>query len=368
MAVLKDLLLLCERIFDRVNRKVQTKLGLDRPVQIIAFHWYGTLDCLEVCGRIVKNKGVRAAGKEDSLFVNIVNMYKRMESDELPGVKVTAKYQDEEECAISDEEGYFKVTITPSTAPEQQPWHEITLTVSEPSTEIVQAQGLVLVPPEESSFGVISDIDDTIIQTGITNLFDTLGNTLLKNARTRLPFEGVKEFYTALQVGSTGKIFNPLFYISNGPWNLFDFLDEFIKVNKIPLGPILLRDFGLDRDKTFADDHHKIKKITNILNKYSELPFVLLGDSGEKDPEIYERVCQLFPDRIKAVYIRDVTSEPRDSKVRKIAADVTSNGIDMLLIEDTGEAATHAARIGLIDHDSLATVKLATTQQRSSLL
>ncbi|WP_163339039.1 App1 family protein [Desulfopila sp. IMCC35008] len=360
MAIAKELLLFLESIFDGVKRTIQTRRGLARPVQVLAFHGYGTLDRLEVHGRIVKNKGIRKAGTNDSFWANIVNIYKRMESDELPGIKVTARYRGSEYTTISDEEGYFSIAL-PSVASHDklQPWHEIALSVSEPTMEMVQASGRVLVPPAESSFGVISDIDDTIIQTGITNLFDTLGNTLLKNAKTRIPFAGVREFYTALQKGSTDTTFNPIFYISNGPWNLFDFLDEFMKVNEIPPGPILLRDFGLDRDKIIADGHHKIKKISDILNKYPEIPFVLLGDSGEKDPEIYQQICQLFPNRIKAVYIRDVTSEPRDSRVRKIAADMAAQGVDMLIIEHTCEAAEHAAGIGLIDNDSLTMVQTA---------
>lgn len=368
MIVVRNLLLFLESIFDRIGKIIPVKRGLDSPVQIIAFHWYGTHDHLEVHGRIVKNKGVRIAESDDSFWANIVNMYKRLESDELPGIKVTARYHGEEKSTISDEEGYFSIPMPNLPLPERQPWHKIALSVTAPKMEMVQASGHVMVPPSDSSFGVISDIDDTIIQTGITNLFDTLGNTFLKNARTRIPFQGVREFYMALQKGTAETSFNPIFYISNGPWNLFDFLDEFMKVNEIPSGPILLRDFGVDRDKIIADGHHKTEKISKILTNYPELPFVLLGDSGEKDPEIYQQICQLFPGRIKAVYIRDVTSEPRDSRVREIAAKVTAQGIDMLLIEDTEEAAEHAAGIGLIERESLPLIQRTAERQHNPSL
>lgn len=355
MDVLKDLLLVCESVIDTLKKGVQERRGFARPLQIVAFHWYGTHECLEIRGRLLINKGIRPASTDDTILDNIVNMYKRMESDELPGVKLIASYQDEQAQTVSDEEGYFRVTIRP-TGPidEQKLWYDIGLHVSDQKLGKTQNIGRVLVPSKESSFGVISDIDDTVIETGITSLFETLGNTFLKNASTRLPFIGVKEFYNALQDGTTGKMFNPIYYLSNGPWNLFDFLDEFMKLNELPTGPILLRDYGLDEEKFIADDSHKIKQITDLLNTYPQLPFVLIGDSGEKDPEIYQHIVHMFPQRIKAIYIRDVTSEPRDSEVKKIAAEVTASGVDMLLMENTGEAAKHAVSIGLIDEKSLA--------------
>jgi phosphatidate phosphatase APP1 len=360
MALLRKMLLLCERLFDRIKGTIQSAFGMLVPTQIMAYHWYGTRDYLEIRGRVVKNKGIQEARREDSPLDNMVNMYKRLESDELAGVELTATYQGSQVCMVSNEEGYFQAVITPSFPLDgQKLWHEVALCTSEVTMGSVEACARVLVPSEESVFGVISDVDDTIIKTGIASLFDTIGNTFLKNAQTRCPFEGVREFYTALQTGKGRRRVNPLFYISNSPWNLFDFIDEFMRINRIPVGPILLRDFGLDQDKFIIDHNHKRERIEEILRKYPNLHFVLIGDSGEKDPEIYQQVCRIFPDRIIAVYIRDVTSAPRDSAVREIAAEVTAQGIDMILVEDTGEAAEHAASIGLISEEALATVQQA---------
>ncbi len=344
-----------EEHFDRLKSELAERLGKSRPVQIIAYYGYGTPERLELMGRVLKDKGVVSADDNDTLWNNILKMYKRIESDELSGISVEASFQGMKIKETSDEEGYFKLIIHP-----QKPintkdmWQEVRLKLIDNAYENVHTNGMVLVPPKDASFGVISDIDDTIIRTGATNLIETARNTFLKNARTRLPFPGVQMFYTALQTGKGTKPVNPIFYVSNGPWNLFDFLADFMKLNNLPQVPILLRDFGIDSEKFIKDDTHKITQISNILNTYPNLPFILIGDSGEKDPEIYQQIVKKFPGRILAVYIRDVTSEDRDAQVRRIASEISVN---MLLTEDTVKAAEHAAGLGLIDHEAVKMIK-----------
>ena len=124
------------------------------------------------------------------------------------------------------------------------------------------------------------------------------GNVVFNNARTRLPFAGVSAFYKSLQLGRNGKRNNPFFYVSSSPWNMYDLLHDFLDINEIPQGPILLRDFGLEKDKLFRSDHmgHKYKEIENILLTYPELNFVLIGDSGQEDANIYREVVKNYPD------------------------------------------------------------------------
>src|SRR5690606_32076573 len=138
-------------------------------------------------------------------------------------------------------------------------------------------------------------------------------NTLFNNAHTRLPFAGVSEFYRALQSGRNGKRNNPFFYVSSSPWNLYDLLIDFLDLNNIPEGPLLLRDFGLDHNKAGSSDHmgHKFKEIENILTTYPHLNFILIGDSGQDDPVIYKEVVKKYPNRILVIYIRDVQLSDR---------------------------------------------------------
>lgn len=130
----------------------------------------------------------------------------------------------------------------------------------------------------------------------------------LNNAHSRLPFPGVSAFYNALLLGKNGKRNNPFFYVSSSPWNMYDLLKEFLDLNNIPEGPLLLRDFGLQDNKLINKGHqvHKTKEIVNILKMYPKLNFILIGDSGQQDAYIYKDIAKLYPDRILAIYIRDL--------------------------------------------------------------
>jgi len=153
-----------------------------------------------------------------------------------------------------------------------------------------------------------------------------------------------------LQLGRNGKRNNPFFYVSSSPWNTYDLLRDFMDFNEIPAGPILLRDLGLDQTKIMKSDHqsHKFKEIENILITYPKLSFVLVGDSGQDDPKIYQEVVKKHPNRILAIYIRDVKLPERAGIVVKISEELKAQNVEMVLVENTINAAEHAAKNGLI--------------------
>ena len=223
----------------------------------------------------------------------------------------------------------------------------------------VQAGAKVLVPPPEAEFGVISDLDDTVFETSATNVLKMLARTLLSNAHSRLPFMGVADFYRHLQTGRTGRPDNPFFYVSSSPWNLFDVLDDFLSIHKMPTGPLLLRDLSIARPQTTpppgvvgsAAIHfaHKLHEIDDLLTTYAHLPFVLLGDSGQEDVRIYREVVRRHPGRIRAIYIRDVQVPVRALLVGPVAEELKTEGVPMLLVPDYAVAAAHAVSIGLIN-------------------
>jgi len=175
------------------------------------------------------------------------------------------------------------------------------------------------------------------------------------NAHTRLPFEGVAAFYRTLQTGLDDGPLNPIFYVSSSPWNIYDMLQDFLNVHGVPPGPLFLKDWS----PTVLGKHrdYKLGVIRRLLDTYEELPFVLIGDSGEEDPEIYLLTVREHPGRIRAVYIRDVTPGERDVEVRAIAAEVRRLGTEMVAVPDTIAAAEHAASIGLIAPEAIAAVR-----------
>ncbi|MDN3655354.1 DUF2183 domain-containing protein [Ferruginibacter paludis] len=359
--------------WDALRYSFKTKLGLNDPVQIVPYRSYGTAGNLYIKGRVLEDKQIQAATDKDTVLNNLLNMYKRFESDEVPGARLNVLLANETHEIVTDKEGYFVLNVQPLTPIINGVlWHPIPLElVSAPIPFIkgLKASAEVMIPPPDAEYGIISDIDDTIVETGATSLLAMSRATFLNNARTRLPFAGVAEFYNALQLGRNGKRNNPFFYVSSSPWNLYDLLKDFLDLNNIPAGPLLLRDFGLDVKAPADNGHmgHKLKEIRQILKAYPHLPFVLIGDSGQEDPVIYQEVVKEFPGRMLAIYIRDVQLPERKKLAIAVSESLRSSKVDMVIVENTVEAAKHATQNGLIFSDAIPAIEQDEQEDKGQL-
>ncbi|GAB3195997.1 phosphatidate phosphatase APP1 [Pontibacter aydingkolensis] len=355
-AKLASSILKAEEKIDFLTFKLKDKLWQNRPLQIVTYRSYGTPERLYVKGRVLVDKGILQSEETHTTWENLLNMYRRFESDEIPNARVQLTLQEQPHEITTDVEGYFVLNIEPHTPLELEDiWHPIDLELKEAPVKGfepgIKETAYVLVPPPDAEYGIISDIDDTIVRTGATSLLETGRNVLLNNAHTRIPFHGVSQFYKSLQLGRNGKRNNPFFYVSSSPWNNYDLLYHFLELNEIPEGPLLLRDFGIDETKLGHSDHmsHKYKEIENILITYPKLNFILIGDSGQQDAAIYREVVLKHPGRIMAIYIRDVAIAKHTQKVEKIFDELKADGeVEMLLVKDTAAAAEHAAKCGFI--------------------
>jgi phosphatidate phosphatase APP1 len=223
----------------------------------------------------------------------------------------------------------------------------------------VTATGLLRVVEAAAAFGVISDLDDTVIQSRVANFLQAVRTVMLGNARTRLPFPGFAAFYDALEKGADGARRNPIFYVSSSPWNLYDLIAEFLELQRIPMGPIFLRDWDVELSalSTQRLKTHKEPLIREILDFYPTLPFILIGDTTQKDPEIYREIVRQYPDRILAIYIRNVSASPqRSAAVQALADEVLAAGSSLVLADDTEAAARHAVEHGWIAKSQLPVV------------
>lgn len=347
-----------EERFDRLKLRLRRRLGWTSPAEILPYRGHGTSRALYMKGRVLEGKGISRSSADDTVRTNLRNMVRRFGSAEIPFAHVRASFEGHEIEAVADEEGFFDLHFELASAPEAATaWHPVEVELLGPK-EVgagVRATGSVLLPMR-ARFGVISDLDDTVVQSSVTSFLKMVKIALLNNAHTRLPFEGVASFYRALQEGM-GREFNPIFYVSSSPWNLYDLLEDFLDVHGLPAGPLFLKDWSPTTVR--GHEKHKIATIYTLLQTYPELPFILIGDSGEEDPEIYHRVVREHPGRIRAIYIRDVTTKERDDAVYAIARELRSLGVEMLLVPDTAAAAEHAAREGLISPEALSDVRRA---------
>ncbi|NVO84436.1 App1 family protein [Hymenobacter terrestris] len=352
---------------DESLTRLRSRLGLLQPLQLVSYRSYGTPERLYVKGRLLTDRGISEPVDDDSRWRNLLNMYRRFDSNEIAGAQISIRPTDGTNHPIlTDEEGYFTLNLAPQSLPVPIDflWYPVEVALQQapapfPTPHGLRANAMVLIPPPDAEYGIISDLDDTVIETSATDLLRMARTVLLRNARSRLPFKGVAEFYRQLQLGRNGKRNNPFFYVSSSPWNLYDLLDDFLELNGIPPGPLLLRDASIKRQTAAASSHHahKLHEIENLLLTYPLLPFVLIGDSGQEDANIYREVVRRHPGRILSIYIRDVNRADRAALVEQVREDLRGDKVEMLLVQDTVQAAEHAAATGLIFHEAIPAVE-----------
>ena len=330
------------------------------PIEILAYYGYGNSTRAHVNGRVLEVRNVSTSTDRDSTFRNLLNTYRRAEADPIAFATVKVEYGETITVMKADDEGFFSGWLElakPLTGDDE--WNEYTVSLSAPvyhDMKTPDGNGEILVPPKSARFGVISDIDDTVIQSRVSNFLQAARTVMLGNARTRLPFPGVAAFYRALRDGAGGDEKNPIYYVSSSPWNIFDVISEFMEIQKIPRGPLLLRDWDIGFGLLSSSRHleHKTEPIRNIMKLKPDLEFILIGDTSQQDPEIYRQIVSEFPKRVKAIYIRDVSANAeRSAAVKKLAEEVLAAGSVLVLAEHTLDAARHAAQQGWIKPESL---------------
>ncbi|WKV13372.1 App1 family protein [Marivirga harenae] len=303
---------------------------------------YGNHKLIYLKGGVVENRPEFDAKATDKRRKNFRIMLSRYLSSPIPEMKVQIILEDESFTTQTDDYGYFSAWVEPKRDFEPG-WHPVTYVINNQGGEICKAEGEFLIVAKEAQFGTISDIDDTILVSHATQLFKKFRLIMTKNAKTRLPFDGVAEFYKKLKGND-----NPFFYVSSSEWNLYDFLQDFFKVRSIPKGPFLLQEYksGL-RDLLFTgggSHQHKQEKIKRLMLLFPDLKFILIGDSGQRDTEIYRQALHEFPTRILAVYIRKIGK--KDEFDRETAQEFEDKGVPLLMLENTEEALNHAQEKG----------------------
>lgn len=345
----RPLLYFLKRQVSKTKLFLLLKTGLVSKVMIQPYAGYGNVREIYLAGRVLEDKGITPSTPLDTFWQNMGKMRKRFLTLVFPNIRVEAEFEGQKTIAYTDEEGYFEINFRPKQPIDEEGWRSIRLRLLDPisaKVQSVEAYGKIYFPAPEAEYGVISDIDDTIVSTGAMRMWEMIKVTFSKNAHTRIPFPGVSDFYRLLRRGTDGVLSNPLFYVSSSPWNLYDFLMEFLEIHQIPKGPLMLRDLGLSRDQWIAGSHrdHKLKQIEHIFEVYSELPFILLGDSGQEDAEIYLEAITRHSNKVLGVFIRDVSGRDLSS----IQNYFEKLGIGFYLIKSSEEGVKIAEREGWV--------------------
>lgn len=326
------------------------------PLQIIAFQSYGTATHFFVRGRALEDESIDLEAQK--IWHLAINSWKRFETDEIKNVDINIKLPNNTIIkATTDHKGYYRVEANLENLEamaNDEGWLPFELSYSDVNIKRnIQNEnrfpGELLIPSTKAKFGVASDIDDTILHTGVVSTLKwrVIYNSIFKNAKSRLPLEGAAEFYHLLHHGASGEHANPIFYVSHSPWNLYRYLELFLRQNNFPKGPILLRSLSnFLKKKSQSEKPQKQKEILNLLKTYPELPFILIGDSGEHDPDIYMEIAEEFPDRILAIYLRSEKLKKKMLRVRGLVENYKTTPV--VLVENSEQAIEHARKNAFI--------------------
>ncbi|NNU15577.1 DUF2183 domain-containing protein [Parvularcula sp. ZS-1/3] len=301
---------------DRFRYDVLHK-GEDAQTVILPYRGYRSGERLVLRGRVVESWPHRFS-IGDSNFAKLRNMLRLYESDELPGVPLEIELAGETHEVITDDEGYFSLLLDDTRPlPERLSWETARVSLSALDLDPVEAE--ILAPSADEGLAVITDIDDTLLETGATRLLNNWKRLLIETPEEREVVPGAQELFSTLTGG--GDV--PVFYVSSSPWNLYGYLTRFMEANGLPKGPKFLRDYGIDDVKFITGAHtdHKSEAVKHLLSLYPRRRFLLVGDDGQKDIDVYAKAAEMFPERIAGVFIRDVEGNHRHGeKKAKLAA------------------------------------------------
>lgn len=346
-----------------------------RPIRIQPYYGFRNREMLHISCRALRcgGRGFQPGGRWQALRTMVAQFASR----EVPDVAVELRLTrpggpSERHTAITDAEGYahFAIPLDPALEPKPAPdteWEVVTFHWrNRDGGQCVD--GHVLVPGSRAALGVISDIDDTVIETGITGNLGAIARNwrrvLMQMPDQRLLVPEADVFYSALGGGAvtpgdgSGAVGerlpatkHPFFYVSSSPWNLFSYLVAFMKSRNLPLGPLMLRDWGLNRATFGSGSHgaHKAQAIDRIIAAYPDLRFALIGDDTQGDLTAFAQVVATHPGRIRAVFIRRA-GDPFTPEERAAKTTIESADVPLWLGDDYQTGSQFLAAIGLA-HD-----------------
>ncbi|WDQ14978.1 App1 family protein [Rhodopirellula sp. P2] len=364
-----------DEVADAAIRRIRQRWGPGVTPQIQAYTGFATADTIHLRGRVLANPPLDPDFHNDRWWQNLGHSWRRFASDEIPGVTLEGSFAGSSGRTTSDAEGYFQLDLPRNRSKTESEFWSLAHLAIVDDERITPFDSLttcdVLQTPSHAKYAIVSDVDDTILRTGVTDIATMAKLTFFGNARTRAPLEGVASLYEWMQHDGHrfGPAVNPIFYVSSSPWNLSDLLEDFLQSNAIPKGPLFLRDLGIDQHKFIKQGHdRKLEQTRSLMNAFPELPFVLVGDSGQEDARLYATAAEEFGDRIRAIFIRDIDPDAlsdHDQKVDRFTRQSLAAGVPMHLVKDSIEVSVIAERLGLLPKASLPAIAAATQRDQN---
>jgi phosphatidate phosphatase APP1 len=205
---------------------------------------------------------------------------------------------------VADRGGVIDVRVEADLTPG---WHRIRLRIEGEARDAgTEVTAPVFVLDPAAPFGVLSDIDDTVMVTALPRPLLAAWNTFVLNEHARTPTPGMAVLYDRLHHANPAA---PFLYLSTGAWNVAPTLRRFLSRNLYPPGPLLLTDWGPTPDRVFRSGRaHKIDELERLAHEFPDVKWLLIGDDGQHDEETYSGFAQAHPENVAAICIRQLSN------------------------------------------------------------
>lgn len=284
---------------------LQTRIAEQRGrvETIIPYTGYGTTTWIRVLGRVVLSNPRDLKPLEGNERMKPIKEglrgWRNFVSAPVRNAEVTLEVNGTSAVVHADRGGVIDVRIEASLEPG---WH----TVRIKSDDSVVAEAPVRVVEDDVTFGVVSDIDDTVMVTALPRPFLAAWNTFVLDEHARTPTPGMSVLMERIVRKHPAA---PVLYLSTGAWNVAPALTRFLSRNLYPAGPKLLTDWGPTRDRWFrSGQEHKRSSLERLANEFPSVKWLLIGDDGQHDEAIYAEFARNHPGNVRAIAIRQLSA------------------------------------------------------------
>lgn len=261
--------------------------------RVIAYTGYGADGWVRVMARVLL-----APPDTGSRELRLGRGWRRFFSASAAGVVVTVDVGGRRHQVTSGRGGYVDTVLHADLPPG---WAEARLTVEGAAA----VTGGIRVVDTSVGLAVISDIDDTVLITALPRPLLAFWNTFVRHETSRRPVRGMSTLYAEIARANPEA---PFFYLSTGAWNVAPVLEQFLTRHSFPPGPLLLTDWGPTAERWFrSGQEHKRREIQRLFEELPQVRWLLIGDDGQHDPEIYAEAAEAAPAQLRGVAIRQLS-------------------------------------------------------------
>lgn len=291
---------LIEDAFHEFRAKRARKRGF--LATVIPYTGYGSTQWVRILGRVVLAKDPRPGSRAERKHhkrEESVRGWRSFISVHVADVPVQVEIAGTKHEVWPDRGGVIDTRIEVALEPG---WHTARLSVTESEREF---DAPVFVVSPETQYGIISDVDDTVMVTALPRPLLAAWNTFVLNEHARVPPPGMSVLLERLAQQNSGA---PVVYLSTGAWNVAPTLRRFLSRNLFPAGPLLLTDWGPTHDRLFRSGiEHKRTNLARLADEFPNLRWFLIGDDGQHDEQLYAEFVTEHPHNVAAVLIRQLS-------------------------------------------------------------